>query len=201
MNRHIPIIIGITLISCGHKNDLKTIIENDQDGHKIITVDTTTSGEFNGTLTYYYENGKIRSEQNWLKGFPNGDFIFYDENGKIIRHETFNFSENIHDVLVGDTFNYFQLYDSVLVNFYTKNLIILPDTGYYIRMDNFIKVKNVPYYLLRISSSNGLVDPYENYFVSKIKTTKRNLKLDFAVRYNAGGKQIYSITREVKGIE
>jgi hypothetical protein len=201
MNRNISFFIAITLISCGHEKNLQTAIEYDQNGHKIITVDTSAFGEFNGTLTYYYENGKLKSEQNWLNGFPNGDFIFYDESGKIIRHEKYNFSENRHDFLIDDSLNYFQLYDSVIVNFYAKNLIITPDTGYYIRENNFIKVKNVPYNLLLITSSNGLVDPYENYFVSKIKTTKRNLRLDFHVRYNEGGKQIHSITREVKGIE
>jgi len=204
MNRLISIIIAITLISCNNRKNLSTpgtAIEFNHNGHKIISVDTTEYGEFNGKLCYYYDNSSIRSEQNWQNGFPNGDFIFYDENGKVIQHETYDFLENKHDVIIGDSLNYFSLYDSVIVNFYAKNLIISPDTGYYIRADNFIKAKNIPYYLLLITSSNGLVDSYENYFVARIKTTKRNLRMDFHVRFKSGGKQIYSVTREVKGIE
>jgi len=94
--------------------------------------------------------------------------------------------------------NYLLQYDSFLIKFYAKHLKISPDTSYYILMDNYIKPKNIPYYILLVTSNNGLVQSYENHFVSKIKTTTRDLRIDFYVRSNLGMTKISSITRKVE---
>jgi hypothetical protein len=203
MNRLISFFFVIALISCSQNNSLidhGAITEFDQSGNTIITVDTV-QGEFNGTLNYYFSNGNIKSIQNWRNGFPDGDFTFYNENGDTIQREIYNYSEMKHNLLVGDSLNYFVQYDSLLINFYAKHLIISPDTGYYIKMDNYIKTKNIPYYILLATSNNGLIQPYENYLVSKIKTTTRDLRIDFYVRSTAGIRKISSITRHVKELE
>jgi len=49
-----------------------------------------------------------------------------------------------------------------------------------------------------VTSNNGLVQSYENHFVSKIKTTTRDLRIDFYVRSNLGMTKISSITRKVE---
>lgn len=49
---------------------------------------TTYKAGKQGIITFYYENGVIKSEEEFEKGLRNGRGKFYDENGKLVREET-----------------------------------------------------------------------------------------------------------------
>jgi antitoxin component YwqK of YwqJK toxin-antitoxin module len=44
----------------------------------------------NGTWKYYYENGKIKSEQNYINGKEDGVCVDYDVTGKKVKEATWS---------------------------------------------------------------------------------------------------------------
>ncbi len=44
---------------------------------------------FNGTVTQYWDNGKIASIQDWKNGWYFGETQYWDNNGKVIDEKTF----------------------------------------------------------------------------------------------------------------
>jgi hypothetical protein len=185
------------LISCGYKNELGSVREYYPDGAKMILSDTINGG-LNGVLNYYYANGNIKSVQHWRNGLPNGDFLFYNENGDIIQHEIFNSDSNQYKLIIGDNSKYPKYYDEQLINFYCKNLKIEPDTGYYLGIDNYLIIKNIPYHLLRISSNNGEVRPYGNFCIAHLKTNERHMILGLHVILDGKLQKVITLNREVK---
>jgi hypothetical protein len=197
MNRLFTFIVALILISCSNKNDLGSINEYYPDGSKMICTDTL-NGLLNGVLKYYYPNGSIKSVQNWKQGLPNGDFLFYNEHGEIIQYEIFDNDSNKYKMIIGDKYKYPAYYDKQLIDFYSKNIRIVPDTGYYLGIDNFLLIKNIPYHLLRIDSNNGLVQPYGNFCIAILKTNERRMILGFYIILDGKGRKVYTLDREVK---
>ena len=49
---------------------------------KIRTEKTWKDGKLDGKDIWYFENGQIGWEENWKEGIPDGKFIYYYENGQ-----------------------------------------------------------------------------------------------------------------------
>jgi hypothetical protein len=197
MTKIYTLIVACLITSCVNNEHLSSINEYYPNGAKMISADTL-HGELNGDLKYYYENGKIKATQNWKNGMPDGEFLFYDENGKVIQYEIFENDSNKYQLLIGNKYKYPSYYDKQLIDFYSKYFKILPDTGYYLGEENYLVIKNIPFHLLRIGSNNGLVQPYGNYCVARLKTNERRMILDFYIILDGKGQKVYTLNREVK---
>lgn len=184
-------------ISCENRNDLGSIKEYYSNGSRMISADTL-KGVLNGVLNYYYINGEIKSVQHWKNGLPNGDFLFYNKNGDIIQREIFSSDSNHYKLIIGDNTKYPKYYDEQLINFYNKHLKIVPDTGYYLGIDNYLVIKNIPHQLLRIESNNGVVEPHGNFCIAHLKTNERHMILGLYVILDGKFRKVCTLNREVK---
>jgi hypothetical protein len=201
MNKLNIVILIILCISCRFTKPIegtKSIKEYYDNGQLKITVDTL-NGDFNGVLKYYYSDGAIKSIQHWINGLPSGDFLFYNEKGDLIQHEKFFNDSNTYELLIGNPDTFYSVYDDPLIKLYSKNIRIIPDTAYYIGVNNFITIKNIPNQLLGFDSNNGIVQQYKNQWIAKIKTIDRNLVIKCYVIQNGQYTQLFTIEREIKG--
>jgi len=186
--------ISCSLSNCKLDKSVKEFYSNEQ--LKLIV--DTIHGNLNGILKYYYPNGKIKSIQHWNDGTPSGDFLFFNEQGNIILHEKLDIEDTSCKLIMGNEEQLYNIYDTLLINFYSKYLKIVPDTGYYLDIDNYIVVKNIPNQLIVFDSNNGIVQRDENKWVAKIKTNERQLVINCYALTTGKHKILFTINKKVK---